>query len=368
MARAHPTTLLAVLIIAAIIYALVFYLPKPASDTDEKERDVDRSKTSHAQAVLHQHPKMPFGNLSTSPIINVMLCSDSNTLPGLIAAINSIRVNSKAHVRFYLVVDPDSVNHVKEWIEGSELNSIDYMLTAFNESWVKGKIPNQGAARKDLLTPLNFAKYYFPWIFPKVTGRIVFIDSDAVVQGDVEELSRISMRTGDAAAFSDDCSTVSNRVGLHQHNYASYINFESEKIKKLGFNPMKCSFNTGIFVANISLWKERRITEKLDYWLSINNKENIFGTQKGGGSSGPPMMIVFYEKYSQLPPEWNVRHLGVTSGTKYSDEFVHSAKLLHWNGRYKPWGRISQHTMVWEKFYIHDPTGQYKIARKYGNI
>ena len=47
-------------------------------------------------------------------------------------------------------------------------------------------------------------------------GRLVFIDSDAVVQGDIEELSRISMRTGDAVAFSDDCSTVSNRVGLHQ--------------------------------------------------------------------------------------------------------------------------------------------------------
>ena len=59
---------------------------------------------------------------------------------------------------------------------------------------------------------------------------------------------------------------------LFQHNYASYINFENERIKKLGFNPMKCSFNTGIFVANVSLWKERRITEKLDYWLTINKK------------------------------------------------------------------------------------------------
>ena len=45
---------------------------------------------------------------------------------------------------------------------------------------------------------------------------VVFIDSDAVIQGDIEELSRISMRTGDAASFSDDCSTVSNRISLLQ--------------------------------------------------------------------------------------------------------------------------------------------------------
>ena len=74
--------------------------------------DVDKPKTSHAQAVLHHHPKF-LGNLSTSQIINVMLCSDSNDLPGLIAAVNSIRVNSKAHVRFYLVVDQASVEHVQ---------------------------------------------------------------------------------------------------------------------------------------------------------------------------------------------------------------------------------------------------------------
>ena len=44
----------------------------------------------------------------------------------------------------------------------------------------------------------------------------MFIDSDAVIQGDIEELSRISMRTGDAASFSDDYSTVSNRISLLQ--------------------------------------------------------------------------------------------------------------------------------------------------------
>ena len=73
--------------------------------------DADNSKSSHAQAVLHKHPKFNF-NIS-KPMVNVMLCSDSNDLPGLIAAVNSIRVNTKAYVRFYLVVDQISENHVR---------------------------------------------------------------------------------------------------------------------------------------------------------------------------------------------------------------------------------------------------------------
>ena len=63
---------------------------------------------------------------------------------------------------------------------------------------------------------LNFARFYFPRLFPEITGRLVVVDSDAIVQGDIEELSEIPMRTGDAVAFSDDCTAVSNRVGLHQ--------------------------------------------------------------------------------------------------------------------------------------------------------
>ena len=42
-----------------------------------------------------------------------MLCSDTNDLPGLIAAVNSIRVNTKAYVRVLSIVDQTSVDHVR---------------------------------------------------------------------------------------------------------------------------------------------------------------------------------------------------------------------------------------------------------------
>lgn len=56
--------------------------------------------------------------------------------------------------------------------------------------------------------------------------------------------------------------------------------------------------------------------------------------------------------------------LGWTSGTSYTKQFIGMAKLLHWNGRFKPWGRVSQHKDVWNKYYIEDPTGKFKPARK----
>lgn len=40
------------------------------------------------------------------------------------------------------------------------------------------------------------------------------------------------------------------------------------------------------------------------------------------------------------------------------------AKLLHWNGPFKPWGRTAQHSDLWEKYFIPDPSGQFKVVRR----
>lgn len=80
----------------------------------------------------------------------------------------------------------------------------------------------------------------------------------------------------------------------------------------------------------------------------------------------PPMLIVFYKHHSNIDPMWNVRHLGATgAGNRYSAQFVKAAKLLHWNGHYKPWGRASSFSDIWDKWYIPDPTGKFHPIRKH---
>ncbi|KAJ8022004.1 Glycosyltransferase 8 domain-containing protein 1 [Holothuria leucospilota] len=304
---------------------------------------------------------------SDNSVIKVMVSSDNKTLGGLVAAVNSIWQNTNAHVKFYLLVDEVSVPHLRKWIQQTELSDIDYVLKAFNESLVKNKIKVRDA-RQDLGSPLNFARYYFPLVFPSIEGRLIFIDADSIVQGDIQELWDTHLEPGHAAAFSDDCSSISHRSNLVQTKYMDFLNFKNPTIKALNLSPMACSFNTGVYVIDVKEWKKQKITEQLDRWLALNSFEELYGTQRGGGNSGPPFYIVFYNKYTHMSPAWNVRYLGLTPGTRYSDSFVKSAKLLHWNGPFKPWGRTAQHTDEWDKYYISDPTGKFKVVRMYGNI
>ncbi|XP_038079182.1 glycosyltransferase 8 domain-containing protein 1-like [Patiria miniata] len=381
MARIYPTTVVALMIIAVVVYMLVFYLPLPSNQGDDrKPKDVLAAKPDGPLLLAPAHPKRNTSKGSKSglrkapqlhklshkgkDVVNVVVCSDEKTLGGLIATVNSIWLNTKSHVKFYIMVDKESLLHLRSWLAIPALRDIDYTMVAFNESWVKGRTQAKDV-RRESVSPMTFARFYFTKTFPALTGRVIFIDSDTIVQGDIAELNNTKMEPGVALALSDDCSSSSSRASLRQNVYSNYLNFLNENIKKLGLNPMACSFNAGVFVANVTLWKEQKITERLDYWLSINAKEDIWSTQRGGGNAAPPMMIVLYKQHTDIPPEWHVRHLGVTSGTRYSENFVKSAKLLHWNGHFKPWGRTSQHTLVWEKYFLPDPMGKFRLVRKY---
>lgn len=56
-------------------------------------------------------------------------------------------------------------------------------------------------------------------------------------------------------------------------------------------------------------------------------------------------------------------HTGWSPDTRYSEHFLQEAKLLHWNGRYKPWDYPSVHTDLWENWFIPDPSGRFKLTR-----
>ncbi|XP_059163725.1 glycosyltransferase 8 domain-containing protein 1-like [Physella acuta] len=295
--------------------------------------------------------------------LHVCITSDEKTLGGMIALINSIISNTKSPVKFHLVVDENSMDHVSIWIKTSKLKNIDYELKAFPAKWVDGRIKIRGG-RKELGSPLNYARYYLPKLFPLLKEKIIFIDDDCIVQGDIEELYKTPLEKGHIAAFSEDCQGQNKRLSRLNNIYAEFLDFKNEHIQQMHIKPTACSFNTGVFVSNLSDWHSQNITSQLEYWMELNTKEEVYGNERGGGGSQPPMMIVFYNKFSRIDPLWHVRHLGASAGTSYSKSFVKKAKLLHWNGPFKPWGRTAQHSDLWEKYFIPDPSGHFKVVRR----
>ncbi|XP_042325371.1 glycosyltransferase 8 domain-containing protein 2 [Sceloporus undulatus] len=297
--------------------------------------------------------------------IPVVICAAAGRMGAAIAAINSIYSNTDSNVVFYVVGLKNGIPHIRKWIENSILKDIKFKIVEFNPMVLKGKM-RPDAARPELLQPLNFVRFYLPLLIHE-HEKVIYLDDDVIVQGDIQDLYDTKLARGHAAAFSDDCDLPSTHemvrsVGM-QNTYMGFLDYRKQTIRDLGVSPSTCSFNPGVIVANMTEWKHQRITKQLEKWMQKNVEENLYSSTLAGGVATSPMLIVFHGKYSAINPLWHIRHLGWSPDTRYSEHFLHDAKLLHWNGRYKPWDYPSVHTDLWEKWFVPDPSGTFKLIR-----
>ncbi|XP_028262979.1 glycosyltransferase 8 domain-containing protein 1 [Parambassis ranga] len=300
--------------------------------------------------------------------IPVLISAAEDRLGAVVAAMNSVYQNSKANVVFTIVTLNDTVNHLKEWLTKTNLKNVKYKIVIFKPELINGKI-SKDLQTVDATKPLAFARFYLPAYIPEAE-KAIYLDDDIIVQGDIQELFETSIKPGHAAAFSDDCDSASARGIIrgagNQNNYIGFLDFKKEAIKKLGMRANTCSFNPGVIIANLTEWKSQNITQQLEHWMELNTHEELYSKTLADSITTPPLLIVFYKRHSTIDPMWHVRHLGTTgAGNRYSPQFVKAAKLLHWNGHYKPWGRSSSFSDVWDKWFIPDPTGKFHPMRRH---
>ncbi|XP_076472573.1 glycosyltransferase 8 domain-containing protein 1-like [Babylonia areolata] len=312
------------------------------------------SNTSHIVAAKQKGEKRA---------VHVVISSENSRLGGMVALINSIVSNAKSTVFFHLITDQESSEHLKTWLMRTKLQSINYEIVEFPQEWVASKIGFRGT-RTELANPMNYARYYLPYLLPHVDGKIVYIDDDCIVQDDLAELYNMKMKPGTLAAFAEDCQGMNKRINFMQNVYADYFDVKNKHFKELNIKPTACAFNAGVFVTDLGDWRRHNITQQLEHWLELNSREELYGNERGGGGAQPPMMLVFYNKYTPIDQLWHVHFLGWTARSSYSRQFIQRAKLLHWSGRFKPWGRTAAFQSLWDLYYLPDPTKEFLPLRK----
>ncbi|KAM9467654.1 glycosyltransferase 8 domain-containing protein 2 isoform 2-T3 [Clarias gariepinus] len=298
--------------------------------------------------------------------IPVVICAAEERLGAAMATINSVYSNTKSSVIFYIVTLRDAIKLTRQYIKKTKLKQINYKILEFNPMVLKGKV-KPDSSRPDLLHPLNFVRFYLPLLAISNHKKIVYLDDDIIVQGDIQNLYSIRLQSGHAAAFASDCDLPATHemvrsVGM-QTSYMGFLDYRKQAVRDLGINPNDCSFNPGVFVADIDEWRKQKITVQLEKWMSENFKENLYSSAMAGGVATPPMLIVFHNKYTTIDPKWHVRHMGWSPNAYYPQSVLQEAQLLHWNGRFKPWDYPCVHTDLWEKWFIPDPSGKFVLVR-----
>lgn len=345
-------------LLVLLVVLLCLLLHSSLIKTFNKPHLSDHQKSAAAQVPAGRGPE-------EDNVIPVVICSSEERVGATMATINSIYSNTQASVFFYIVTLRDAVKLTRRYIMKTKLKNIQYKILEFNPMVLQGKV-KPDSSRPDLLHPLNFVRFYLP-LLDISHNRVIYLDDDVIVQGDIEDLFNTPLKPGHAAAFSTDCDLPSTHemvrsIGM-QTTYMGFLDYRKQEVKDLGIHPRDCSFNPGVFVADLTEWKKQKITKQLEKWMEENFRANIYSSAMAGGVATPPMLIVFHDKHTMLDSLWNVRHLGWSPNVHYSDSFLQEAHLLHWNGPFKPWSYPAVHVDLWEKWFIPDPSRKFSLAR-----
>ncbi|KAG8430086.1 hypothetical protein GDO86_018505, partial [Hymenochirus boettgeri] len=290
---------IAVILLAAIVFLLVLHhnilglSDVLKSEDSDPSRLVPQNIDSPPDAPRKVHEEGPGKEVA------VVIPAVEDRLGGLIAAINSISSNTEANVVFYILTTNDTKEHIRSWIDNTDLKRVKYKLVTFDARVLDGKVRVDSGAEP--VKPLTFARFYLPDLVPGLKNTI-YLDDDVIVQGDIQDLYDTPIQTGHAAAFSEDCDSVTSKSLLrgagNQYNYIGFLDYKKERIRKLGMKANTCSFNPGVFVANLTEWRRQNITKQLEKWMELDVVEELYSKTLAGSITSPPLLIVFYKRHS----------------------------------------------------------------------
>ncbi|CAE8618969.1 unnamed protein product, partial [Polarella glacialis] len=179
----------------------------------------------------------------------------------------------------------------------------------------------------------NFARFSLHNLLPGL-ARVIYLDVDVVVKGDLGELFDVPLRTvagapGMVAAVQRSNQPLRTYVDVLQPAVPNWLPSEAP------------SFNAGVIVVDLDRWRRLHASKLVAEWLALNARKRLWlhGSQ-------PPLLLLFHDEVVPLHWSWNVDGLG--HRLNYPKDVLREAKVLHWTGPLKPWRHHGVNRFLWE--------------------
>lgn len=170
-----------------------------------------------------------------------------------------------------------------------------------------------------------------PLLFDNSVDRVLYLDSDIIVEDDVSKLWDIDLSNYFLAAV-ESPNVERNYCDLNMPEDSKY-------------------FNSGVLLINLEKWRQHNITEKTIKFI-VNNQDKITWWDQDSLNS------VLCNKWLPLPLRWNQqsyffephRYKQNSNNPDFMDAIKNPA-IIHYSSMRKPWEYISRHPHKNEYFY-----------------
>lgn len=259
--------------------------------------------------------------------INIILCTDDfYVIPCGITMFSICYNNSHHNICFHILADK-----VKE----NKKNELENMIKSFGQSvyfykvdeTLLGDVPVDNRFRKSIYYRLLMAD-----ILPDNINKILYLDSDVIVRGDIQEIWEYDISDVELGAVLDQsCDDIRN-------------------YNRTGLPPYSGYYNSGVLLINLDAWRKHNTGRKCINYVNINANTVIYPDQDA-------LNVITNEKWIELPFHYNTqafmfyRPSEILARKEYIDRMIKASEnplIIHYTDARKPWMEGCKHPFTSE--------------------
>ena len=259
-------------------------------------------------------------NSKFQPIILVCAADNNYAMP-LAVTVRSALANLKSNrkIGLFILDGGISKSNKKKIIKSLELEKIDISWIQIDET----QLTNLVLTRH--LTTTAYYRLLITKFLPLEFDKAIYLDTDMIVKGNLEELWNIPLEDNYALAVQDDVELyISMSGGLR--NY-----------QDVGICPDYKYFNSGLLVINLEKWRSENIGEKVLEYIR-QNREYVRNDQDG-------LNAILAGKWGEIHPRWNqmprIYDYSSWQESPHAEdiykELLHQPCIIHFTNSPKPW-------------------------------
>ena len=296
---------------------------------------------------------------SSQDKVNIVMCFEKSYVFGLINLLHSMYLNTAHPERLeFHVIHTKSDSDIAVFTQLMACRDVfngtstppRVNLIEFDGSMIKEDIVIYGPAEiQRLKSSANYARFYFDQLLPTV-DKIVYIDVDTIVKGDIIKLMDETDMRGHVIAMCPDEKQIkyvilqtTNLPSLFFKRYYMNIDLDSQE------------YNAGFFILDLKLWRKEQLLSEVYYWMREQKNHQLWRI-----ATQPIQTIIFYENLIELDMSWMQWMLGntVERAAPTSTEIANT-NLFHWSGPGKPWDDSTSYLYdLWASYSQPDCSGQ----------
>ena len=203
--------------------------------------------------------------------VHVVMCFEKSYAIGIPNLLRSIYLNSEQPDRLSFHIlhtqNDTSVAELKQTLACRDVFDGKVPLlehVEFKDSMIREKIKVYGLDEgyiQRFRSAANFARFYFHEVFSSY-DKIIYIDADTVVQGDIVKLWDDTDMRGYVLASTPDSNEL--RTVFLQSSHLKSL-FRARYYSEIELTIM--GYNAGLAIYNLKIWREQEFVEEVHHWM-----------------------------------------------------------------------------------------------------